>query len=145
MSTSSIFGRIVTGMVADRVGSFNVMIIICMASSVLVLALWLSSRSDTSIVTFACLYGFSSGGFVSLAPALVTQISDAAEFGTRLGILFGISSIGVLIGSPNTGALVSEDGALIYLQLFCGVMLSFGTCLFIICRLLQIGISCEVI
>ena len=131
------------GIVADRIGCFNVMILICVSSSALVLALWLPSHSVASIITFTCVYGFSSGGYLSLAPALAAQISDVAEVGTRSGTLFAITSIGALAGNPIAGALISGDGAFIYLQLFCGVMLSLGTCLFVVCRVIQAGVRCE--
>ena len=48
-------------------------------SGILVLALWLQSRGNAPAIVFCALYGFGSGAFVSLAPAIIAQISDLRE------------------------------------------------------------------
>lgn len=71
---SSIFGRILPGIVADRLGRFNVMTITVACSGVVVLALWIPKRANIPIVIFAILFGVFSGGYVSLGPTLIAQI-----------------------------------------------------------------------
>lgn len=88
LTEPSIFGRIVPGIIADRIGRFNVMIITTAFSAIVVLALWLPSASNAPIIVFCVLYGFSSGAFVSLGPALIAQISPIREIGTRNGTFF---------------------------------------------------------
>jgi MFS family permease len=82
------------------------MISVSYLSSILCLALWIPARSNAAIIVFAALYGFSSGGFVSLGPAIVAQISKLEELGTGLGTYFAIISIAALISNPIGGALV---------------------------------------
>ncbi|KAJ5662477.1 MFS transporter asaE [Penicillium maclennaniae] len=67
LNAASIFGRTLPGYMADRVGRYNVMIIFSFMSGILVLALWLPSRSNAPAIVFSALYGFGSGAFVSLA------------------------------------------------------------------------------
>ncbi len=57
-------------------------------------------------------YGFFSGSFVSLPATVVVYLSqDAREkIGTRLGMSFGIVSIGALIGTPIGGAILDHSG-----------------------------------
>ena len=56
-------------------------------STILVLALWLPARGNVPYILFAAFYGFSSGAFVSLAPALIGQISDIRQIGIRIGTM----------------------------------------------------------
>ena len=136
----SIFGRILPGWAGDHIGRFNIMILTTAFSSVIVLALWLPSRGAIPIILFAALYGFSSGAFVSLVPALIAQISDIRRIGVRLGTNFLIISIAGLLGNPIAGALVTRDeGRYTYLQGFCGVSMFAGTALFVMARAVQVG------
>jgi MFS family permease len=142
----SVFGRILAGLVADRVGRFNTMIATNFFSAIIVLALWLPSRSNVPIIIFAALSGFSSGAFISLLPALVAQISDIRQIGVRNGSLFAVISVATLAGSPNGGALVTanHDGFM-YLQIFCGMVLIAGSFLFVASRAVQVGFRPKII
>jgi MFS family permease len=136
MPCNSVFGRTVPGYLADRVGRYNVMIIFSYLSAILVLALWLPSRSNAPAIVFSALYGFGSGAFVSLAPALVAQISDLREVGVRNGTFFSIISFAALTGTPIGGALVPDvlHGSYTKLQIFCGVVMIAGATLFVAAR-----------
>lgn len=126
---------------ADRVGRYNVMILFSYLSGILVLALWLPSRSNAPVIVFSALYGFGSGAFVSLAPALVAQISDLREVGVRNGTFFSIISFAALTGTPIGGALVPDvlHGSYTKLQIFCGVVMLAGATLFIAARVVVGG------
>ena len=135
LNAASIFGRTIPGYLADKWGRFNMMIITTYFSAIIVLALWLPAKANASVLVFAALYGFSSGAFVSMAPALVAQISDIREIGVRNGTLFAIVSVGALCGNPIGGALVSQEGGgFTHLQIFSGVMLMAGSTVFVAAR-----------
>ena len=109
-------------------------------SAILVLALWLPARSNPAIITFAALYGFGSGAFVSMAPALVAQISDVRKIGVRTGSLFAIVSVAALFGNPVGGALITHDhGGFKGLQIFGGVMMLAGSTVFVAARVKLAG------
>lgn len=128
LNATSVFGRTIPGYLADRFGRFNVTIIVILFSAIIVLALWLPARANAPIIVFAALYGFGSGAFVSLAPALIAQISDVRQIGVRTGTLFAIVSVAALVGNPIGGALVTSSGpdAFTHLQIFAGVTLFAG-------------------
>ena len=107
---------------------------------ILVLALWIPARSHAAIITFAALYGFTSGTFVSMAPALVVQISKVQELGVRTGTCFFIISTAALTGNPIAGALIDrDDGGYLYMQLFCGATMVVGASLIALSRHAQAG------
>ncbi|MCJ1457942.1 hypothetical protein MMC28_008311 [Mycoblastus sanguinarius] len=135
LNAVSIFGRTLPGFAADRLGRFNTMIVTSFLSTILVLALWLPARGNVPFILFAAFYGFSSGAFVSLAPALIAQISDIRQIGVRTGSMFAVVSLAALVGNPIGGALVSnEDGNYLHLQIFCGCMMFGGSCVFVAAR-----------
>lgn len=141
MTPCSIFGRTLPGYLADRVGRYNIMVIFSYISGILVLALWLPSRSNAPVIVFSALYGFGSGAFVSLAPALIAQISDLREVGVRNGTCFSIISFAALTGTPIGGALVPDvlHGSYTKLQVFCGVVMVAGATLFVVARIIVGG------
>lgn len=136
----SIFGRTIPGYVADKLGRFNTMIATSFLSTILVLGLWLPARGNVPYILFAAFYGFSSGAFVSLAPALVAQISDIRQIGVRTGSMFAIISIAALVGTPIGGALVSNEGGdYLHLEIFCGIMMLAGSVVFLAARWVLAG------
>ena len=135
LNAASIFGRTLPGFAADKFGRYNAMVATSFLSAILVLALWLPARSNVPYILFATFFGFSSGAFVSLAPALVAQISDVRQIGVRTGSMFAIISFAALVGNPIGGVLVNQErGNYLHLQIFCGVMMLGGSCSFIAAR-----------
>lgn len=89
---------------------------------------------------YALLFGVSSGGFISLAPALIAQVSDIGQMGSRTGAVYAIQSFATLTGSPVAGALVSAmDGRYLGLQLFCGFAVLASCFALIASRIVQVG------
>ncbi|KAL8307086.1 hypothetical protein RB597_001231 [Gaeumannomyces tritici] len=131
----SIFGRILPGLAADRLGRFNVMVVITGLSAVFTLALWIPGATTAGIVAYAVIFGFVSGGFISMSPTLIAQISDIRKIGVRTGLAYGIQSFGALTGPPIAGALVSAmGGSYLGLQLFCGLTMGVGVLFFVAAR-----------
>lgn len=140
LNAVSIFGRIVPGIVADKLGRFNVMIIICLISAIFCLTVWIPVKNTAGILVFSIIFGFSSGGFISLAPTLIAQISDLRQIGARVGAAFAIQSFGSLTGSPIGGAIVTQqNGDYMGLQLFCGFSMLAGALVYIMARWSQVG------
>jgi MFS family permease len=87
------------------------------------------------VIVFAAAFGFSSGTYTALSPALVAQISDIHEIGTRSGAMYAFMSISALVGSPIGGSLIgTADGDYWKLQVFTGMMLAGGTLFYTLAR-----------
>lgn len=121
---------------ADKVGNFNISLAAACLSTVLVFALWLPGHSNATAIAFAASFGFSSGTYTAMSPALVAQISDIREIGTRSGTMYAFMSVAALTGSPIGGALISAAGGSYWkLQVFAGSMLATGSCFYIAARM----------
>ncbi|KAK4504204.1 hypothetical protein PRZ48_005120 [Zasmidium cellare] len=147
MNAGGMVGCIAPGWVADRLGRFNVMILVTFFSAITVLALWIPGKSTSAIIAFCVLYGFGSGAFVSLAPAILAQISPMPQLGARQGTSFAFISIASLVGNPIAGALVSNAAGDPYwkLQVFAGMMMVGGGVVITMARVAVAGVSLRVI
>lgn len=140
LNAVSILGRILPGVAADKIGRYNVMIIITFISAIFCLAVWVPVKNMAGIIVFVAMFGFSSGGVISIGPTLIAQISDIGQIGTRVGTAFAFQSLGALIGNPIGGAIVaSQHGEYLGLQIFCGCSMMLGCLIFILARYTQVG------
>ncbi|KAI1772023.1 major facilitator superfamily domain-containing protein [Hypoxylon cercidicola] len=136
----SIFGRIIPGFIADVVGRYNTMTIITALSAIFTLTLWIPGRGSAAIVVYGAIFGFTSGGYVSIGAPCIAQISDIREIGTRTGTAYLLQALGGLLGSPIAGALVSKmGGSYLGLQLFCGISMCVSVAFNLAARHAQVG------
>ena len=143
LNAASIFGRTLPAYAADRyLGRFNVLIAMAIVTTILVLGMWIPASSNAALIVFAALFGFASGTIVSMAPAVIAQISDVRQIGVRTGTIFTFVSISVLVSNPIAGALVVADhGGFIKLQVFSGCMMVGGSVFLILARIKLTGFS----
>lgn len=143
LNAVSIFGRIIPGFVADHLGRYNISILITFLSALITLCIWIpgsEAGSTGAIIVYAALFGFTSGGFISLAPTMIAQISDIRQIGARTGVQFALSSFGALTGSPIAGAIVTtQGGRYLGLQLFCGISILVACIVLVGARTTQVG------
>ncbi|KAL8832799.1 MAG: hypothetical protein Q9170_004744 [Blastenia crenularia] len=142
LNASSIPGRIIPGLLADRLGNFNVMFIFVMALGIVTLGVWVPGGSTGSIIIFTVLYGVFSGAYLALAPMLVAQISKIQQIGIRSGAMFFAVSTAALAGGPVGGALVDADnGRFRYVQIFTGAMFFASAGAVLMARACALGFS----
>ncbi|KAH7347607.1 riboflavin transporter MCH5 [Plectosphaerella cucumerina] len=140
MHAVGIVGRVVPGLVADKIGRYNTMIIMAMTTGVACLALWIPIKNDAGILVFTAAFGLLSSGLTSIGPTLIAQISDIREIGARTGTAFAFQSFGALTGSPIASAIVdARGGEYLGLQLFCGFSIFASAGVFASARYVQAG------
>ena len=141
LNAASVLGRIVPNALADIFGPLNVLTPACTISGLLALC-WIAIHTKSGIIAFAVLYGFFSGGFVSLPPpALVTLTPDLRTLGTRMGQSFATASIALLIGAPIAGAILRAGGGSNWLgfQLWSGLTMLLGGGFLLAARVSKVG------
>lgn len=108
MNAASLLGRTIPNFLGDYFGPFNVMIPCTIVSGGL-MYLMFAATTVAGTVVFAILYGFFSGGFISIiTPAAASFSRDINELGTRIGITSFVIGFALLTGTPIAGALVQE-------------------------------------
>ncbi|KAK9428110.1 MFS general substrate transporter [Lipomyces doorenjongii] len=110
MNDASLFGRIIPGFVADRIGRMNIFVFVAVATGIIVLC-WPKTSSHPGLVVWAILFGFFSGAVISLFPAGFAQITPNPQMiGTYMGQALAIISIAGLTGTPIAGAIPDRYG-----------------------------------
>ncbi|WWC90061.1 uncharacterized protein L201_004994 [Kwoniella dendrophila CBS 6074] len=137
----STISRIPSGLIADKIGPYNISII---ANIILTIVLWLLfiSKSIKSTIIICIFFGISSSTFVSLqAPIIAKLCNDIRFVGTYVGMISFIGAFAQLIGPPSSGALLGSGSEKDQLKNFpntiilSGVLLLIATVSLIIARL----------
>ncbi|KAE8318165.1 major facilitator superfamily domain-containing protein [Aspergillus transmontanensis] len=146
LNTGSLFGRLGAGIFADKIGSYNIFVVVTYIAGILVLALWIPASNNPGTIVFAVVFGFATGAYVALAPGLVVKLSPFAEIGYRTGLLFLFASISGLTTNPIAGAILQHsDGSYTGMKIFSGVLLIVGSTLVLGVRLRQTGLKVNAI
>ncbi|RMD39161.1 hypothetical protein DV735_g5968, partial [Chaetothyriales sp. CBS 134920] len=141
LNAASVFGRVFPNFIADYIGPLNVLIPCALITGVLAFY-WIGVTNLAGAVLFALLYGFFSGGFVSLPAVAITTLTDDMEkLGTRLGQCFFVSAFGLLCGTPVSGAILDSSGGWLGVQLFSGFSILLATAFMVTARVSRQGWS----
>lgn len=146
MNAGSIPGRVVPGMVADKIGSLAIMIPAVLLSGVILFA-WISVKSQASLIAASFFYGLTSGSLQAMLPSTVVFLCpDLSKLGTNLGMTLFSSGIGLLVGTPIAGAIIdrqsngSDTGAVFWGAFtFSGLVVLIGGLLLLVVRYLKVG------
>lgn len=93
--------------------------------------------SLVTVVVVSLLYGIFSGAFVSLPPTFIVHLSpDRSLIGTRMGMGYAVMTIGNLIGTPVTGAILQNKGFNL-MWIFGGIMSIAGGLIMFVSRSIQ--------
>ncbi|CAK7270509.1 hypothetical protein SEPCBS119000_004127 [Sporothrix epigloea] len=125
-NAASTLGRIIPGILADKLGRINVLAAGGAATGIVILCLT-AAESTAGLVVFAIVFGFVSGTIVSGASAAISVCSDdPRKMGTFLGMGLGAASIAVLIGPPINGQLIHCYATYLPVTLFSGITCILG-------------------
>ena len=139
LNARSLFGRLFSGFLGDKIGRYNIFVIVSYLSGIWILALWLPNTSNPGLIAFAVLFGFFFGAYVSLITSLVIQISPMTELGFRTGIVLFVTAIGGLTTNLINGAILDSAGGWAGPKIFSGVFCLVGTTFVLVARIRKTG------
>lgn len=84
---ASAVGRIVCGLLCDRIGALNTLFISMMLTAVSMLALWPASTTLGPLAFFAVVNGVANGGFFSTMPTVVGNVFGSARVSVVMGMV----------------------------------------------------------
>jgi MFS family permease len=118
---ASVGGRIVCGLLADRFGAKEVLIVGLLVQAVSI-SLYLFVRDLSAFYALAMVFGLAYGGIMPLYATLVREYFGGAIMGTVFGAVAMLSTIGMAIG-PWTGGWVYDNlGSYFWLYVVsCGI------------------------
>ncbi|RSM20622.1 hypothetical protein CDV31_000600 [Fusarium ambrosium] len=140
IGSTSTFGRIIPGLIGDRIGHFNVLLI-SMAFTILFMGVMFVPFGTTSapvLYTWSGLWGFGSGSFLSITPVCMGKTCETKDYGRCYGTMNCVISFALLIALPTSGSMLDNMGAQALAGLLMAVVLMGGACYFA-ARALLIG------
>ncbi|KAB8437404.1 hypothetical protein FH972_025082 [Carpinus fangiana] len=123
-NAASIFGRMIPNALASRFGALNLLVPAVLSSGTLMLCM-MAVHSEGAVIVMALLFGFMSGALIGLVPlCFVGFTNDKSKIGTRVGMGYAMSALGVLAAGPASGAILGQNKPLNWrgLWIFCGVL-----------------------
>ncbi|MGH7325894.1 MAG: MFS transporter, partial [Candidatus Rokuibacteriota bacterium] len=114
---ASLSGKIICGLVADRVGAKRVLFA-GLALQVVAVSLYLVTRELSHFYAVALMFGFAYGGVMPLYAILVREYFGARIMGTTFGAVGFASTLGMALGPLAGGWLYDAFGS--YFWLFIG-------------------------
>ncbi|KIM36461.1 hypothetical protein M413DRAFT_78188 [Hebeloma cylindrosporum] len=135
---SSAPGRILTGVVADRVGPVNVIVPMSCMAAIMTFA-WPYAVSKGSLIAVAILYGFASSAFVSAFSMPIYKMGEMGDIGRRLGTTMIFTAVGGLCGPPISGAIKGPSGDLKFMSYYAGSAILVGVALMLTTKRLVLG------
>ncbi|KAK8143920.1 hypothetical protein G3M48_006557 [Beauveria asiatica] len=132
LNAGSVFGRWLAGIMADRFGRLNTMILTNLLCITAMFAIWLPARdSVAAIILFSVVFGFASGSNVSLVPVCVGEYCTTDNYGCYDTTVYTVVSFGALTGVPIAGPILqSSGGSYTGLVIFAGAAYVAGTACF---------------
>lgn len=131
LNVGSTIGRYLPGVMADRFGRFNSMIVMLSLCVISNIGLWLpasmlsssSSALKPLAIVYAAAFGFASGSNISLTPVCIGQLCVTEEYGRYYATCYTVVALGSLTGIPIAGALIQAAGGSYF-----GMVMFTGLC-----------------
>lgn len=147
MNAGSFFGRWVPGLLADKIGRFNTMILMIALCMITNFALWLPAALVSSpaskrglIICFASLFGFASDSNFTLGPVCAGQLCKTTDYGRYFATCFTVVGVGCLVGIPIDGEILARSGGrYVGLIVFAGGCYAAGLGFFVWARVRVVG------
>jgi MFS family permease len=125
LNSMSFMGRVLPGFAADQFGRFNVLLCLVVVTMVVMAAVWLpwGSRNDATFYAVVAIFGFSSGGWLSLAPVCAGQLCRTEDYGRYYGTIYFVAAFGVLLTVPVGGDLLQSTSPQVLIGFYSAVLL----------------------
>ena len=103
-------GRVVAGIVSDRIGGTRTMLVVFVLQAAL-MGLLAISGTPVMLVPVAALVGFAYGANLALFPSTTQGFFGTKNYGVNYGLVFTAWGAGGVFGSMTAGSIVDSTGS----------------------------------
>ncbi len=107
---TSVIGRLAIGMMVDRVGGRNGLLI-CFVLLLGSLAVLMSAGTLVSLYLFAVIYGTAHGGFFTVVSPALAEFFGMSSHGTAFGVVLFFGTLGGALGPLLAGRVFDVTGS----------------------------------
>ncbi|KAG2350014.1 MFS general substrate transporter [Suillus weaverae] len=137
-NAASAFGRVSSGLLADKIGALNTIAIFTAVTGLSTIA-WPFARDESQLIVIAAIYGFSIGAYISLYSVPAVAMGNMEDAGRRVGMFMSITGFGGFAGPPISGAICTATGGFVDAGYYSGGSIIFGVALLHVARYLHLG------
>lgn len=130
MAAGNAGGRIVAGVISDKIGrTKTLLIMMSLQSAVIFSMLFIGESEAVLLVAAATMVGFNYGTNLSLFPSVTKDYFGLKNFGINYGLLFSAWGIGGFIFPRLSQMIVAQTGTQQTAYLLCSILLAAGAVL----------------
>jgi MFS transporter, OFA family, oxalate/formate antiporter len=130
MAVGNAGGRVVAGIISDRIGRTRTLLIMMSLQSAVIFSLLFIGQSEALLlVTAATLVGFNYGTNLSLFPSVTKDYFGLRNFGMNYGLMFSAWGVGGFVFPRVSQMIVASTGTQQTAYLLCSVLLVAGALL----------------
>ena len=130
MAIGNAGGRIVAGVISDKIGRTQTLLIMMSLQSAIIFSLIFLSESEAVLLVAAATFvGFNYGTNLSLFPSVTKDYFGLKNFGINYGLLFSAWGIGGFIFPRVSQMIVAQTGTQHTAYLLCSILLAAGAIL----------------
>lgn len=108
LNAGSAVGRVLAGVVSDKLGNINTLFTSFILTMVIEMALWMTAKSLAPLYVLCAFYGLLSPTFISLNAVIVSTQFDTDVLASVMGMTNLFSGLGVLAGNLSQGAIYEK-------------------------------------
>lgn len=139
LNAASIFGRLILPLPAPYFGVYNMMVICAFMTSAVIFST-IAVASSASVLVVGGLYGFVSGGVISLMSPCISYVTpDKSRIGASTGQFAGLIAVPAMMGPPIAGWIVGTTAGYTGGAAFAGTSMALGAILILTCRVSMDG------
>ncbi|PBK80870.1 MFS general substrate transporter [Armillaria gallica] len=105
----SAVGRVLTGLMGDYVGHLTALTICQLIAGIAQMAVWPFCANFPSLMAFSAVYGFFSGGIVSLPPVALAEIYGTQQLASITGLILTGNIPGTIVGPSIAGVIIDSN------------------------------------
>ena len=110
VAVASCFGRLILGWLSDRIGRYNMLLIILVVTAADMLFFFSRATDFTLFMVALCIIGFFFGGVMVIMPALCADLFGPRNLGMNYAALYSGYTLASFIGPMLAATVVEHTG-----------------------------------
>ncbi|KAF9352407.1 hypothetical protein BGX26_009768 [Mortierella sp. AD094] len=105
---SAFVGRILLGIISDRVSNTKTLLFCCWATAFSVIVFWTIAKSFGTLLLMGMTFCMFVGAYVSLVPVAVAESFGTDTIASMIGLMYGAGGLAMWGGSPLAGYILDS-------------------------------------
>ncbi|KAF9106230.1 hypothetical protein BGX29_010103 [Mortierella sp. GBA35] len=105
---SGFAGRVLLGVIADRVSNTKTLLFSAWATAFSVMVLWSIAKSFGTLLLMGVTFNIFAGCYISLVPVAVAESFGTQTIASMIGLMYAVGGIAIWVGSPLAGFILDS-------------------------------------